>query len=353
MGKGKKYAVTLISAGQIVENLHFGPFCHDWWLTRPNRTSAHTFLLPIRLGMKTLTVLNDCNFIITVVKGYAGHSNSPGFFCCSEEKQSGICGSSTEAINACYEEVFRSNAKFPGPPVMGFDNSDVVEQLFSDVIFRPYTFNLGRLNIFVLGMGKSKKPEWNYAGDGYKSIFQCNSNNVRSVYVQELEHEECTVQVFIDDAFAKLYNASDPNKVWLYIDRFSNYTGKVLFGLEYLYTQSCIEQVQIPSCTVLQWALEGVLENLYEYHLKKKTRGIKWRDFFDNWLNQESSIIELRGAILDLYPHNHEISDREWRAWKAFIRHAGCTNINPFKKGESEVNKIKLCSFLLIISIIS
>src|SRR3954469_14248876 len=109
MSKNKEYAVTLISAGQIVENLHFGPSCHNWWLTRPNnKTSTYTFLLPIRLGMKTLTVLYNCNFIITVVKGYAGHSNSPGFFCYSEERQTGICSSSTEAINACYKEVFRS-----------------------------------------------------------------------------------------------------------------------------------------------------------------------------------------------------------------------------------------------------
>ena len=74
-------------------------------------------------------------------------------------------------------------------------------------------------------------------------------------------------------------------------------------------------------------------------------RKIKWRDFFDKWFNQESSIIELRGAILDLYPHDHEISDREWRAWKAFIQHAGCTNITPFKKGESKVSKIKTSVF--------
>src|SRR5581483_12290210 len=321
MGKGKQYVVTLITAGQIVENLHFGPFCHDWWLTRPNKTPTYTFLLPIRLGMKTLTVLKDCNFIITVVKGYSGHPNSPGFFCCSDEKQSGICSSSTEAINACYKEVFCSNAKYPGPPVMGFDNPDIVEQLFSDVIFRPFMFSLARLNIFVLGMGKSKKPEWNYAGDGYKSVLQCKFNSVRSVYVQNMGYEECIVEVFIDDALEKLYSASDPNKVWLDIGRFPNYTGKDLFGLECSYTQFCIEQVQIPSCTVLQWTSEGVLESLYEYHLKRQIlRKIKWRDFFDKWLNQESSIIELRGAILDLYPHDHEISDREWRAWKAFIQ---------------------------------
>ena len=36
---------------------------------------------------------------------------------------------------------------------MGFDNSNIVEQLLSDVTFRPYMFKLEKLNIFVLGMG--------------------------------------------------------------------------------------------------------------------------------------------------------------------------------------------------------
>ncbi|CAG8733899.1 10592_t:CDS:1, partial [Rhizophagus irregularis] len=118
MSKSKEYITTLISPGKIVENLHFGPFCHNWWLARPiNKNPTHTPLLPIRLGMKTHTVLKKCDFIITVVKD-TQHPNSPGFLCFSEEYRSGVCSSPTEAINTCYEKVFRSNAKFPGPQVM-------------------------------------------------------------------------------------------------------------------------------------------------------------------------------------------------------------------------------------------
>lgn len=86
MGKNKKYVVTLISTGQIVENLHFGPFCHAWWLTRPmNKTSTHTSLLPLRLGMKIHTILNKRDFIITVTES-AEHPNYPEFLCYSKEK---------------------------------------------------------------------------------------------------------------------------------------------------------------------------------------------------------------------------------------------------------------------------
>ena len=85
----------------------------------------HTFLLPIRLGMKTHMILNKYEFIITVIKD-TEHPNSPGFFCFSEKKWSGICNSLTEAINTCYEKVFHLNAKFSDLLVMGFDNSNIV-----------------------------------------------------------------------------------------------------------------------------------------------------------------------------------------------------------------------------------
>ncbi|GET51900.1 hypothetical protein GLOIN_2v1880126 [Rhizophagus irregularis DAOM 181602=DAOM 197198] len=337
MSKSKEYITTLISPGKIVENLHFGPFCHNWWFARPiNKNPTHTPLLPIRLGMKTHTVLKKCDFIITVVKD-TQHPNSPGFLCFSEEYRSGVCSSPTDT---CYEKVFHSNAKFPGPQVMGFDNSNIIQQLLDDIIFRPYMISLEKLNVIVLGMGKSKKPEWNYAGEGYKSVFQSHYNGIKSAFIQEIEDEECVVQIYTNDTLIKTYNAIDPNEVWLCIGRLSNYSGKKIFGLENPYTQICIQQAQIPSCTVLDWTLEGVLENLYKYHLKRRiSREVKWH-LFNKWLNQKSDILELRKAILDLYPSGYEINEREWRAWRAFVRNAGCTNITP-----SKMENLKLFEF--------
>ena len=115
-----------------------------------------------------------------------------------------------------------------------------------------------------------KTPEWNYAEEGYKSVFQYNFDGIRSTFVQELENEECVVQIFTNDTLVRTYSAIDPDEVWLQINRLSNYSGKELFGLENSYTQICIQQVRIPSCTVLDWAFEGILENLYKYHLKRR-----------------------------------------------------------------------------------
>src|SRR4051794_18334135 len=97
--------------------------------------------------------------------------------------------------------------------------------------------DLGKLNIIVLKMGKSKKLEWNYAGEGYKSILQFNFNGVKSAFVQEIKDNEYVVQIYTNkDTLVKAFNAIDPDKVWLYIGRLSNYYGKNLFGLENSYT---------------------------------------------------------------------------------------------------------------------
>ena len=74
---------------------------------------------------------------------------------------------------------------------------------------------------------------------------------MRSTFIQKLEDEECIVQIFINDTLVKTYSTIDLDKVWLLINRLSNYSKKNLFGLENSYTQICIQQVQIPSCTVL------------------------------------------------------------------------------------------------------
>ncbi|RIB04326.1 hypothetical protein C2G38_2222664 [Gigaspora rosea] len=44
MPKRKEYFVKLISLGIIVENLHFGPFCCNWWLSRPDNNEIKNIL---------------------------------------------------------------------------------------------------------------------------------------------------------------------------------------------------------------------------------------------------------------------------------------------------------------------
>ncbi|CAB4395059.1 unnamed protein product [Rhizophagus irregularis] len=125
--------------------------------------------------MKSHTVLNKRNFIITVVND-AERPNFPGFLCYSKENQSGVCSSPTEAINTCYEKVFDSNAKFPGPQVMGFDNSNIIQQLLNDLYppdyeindrewraWKAFVRNAGCTNITPFKKGESKFEFWTKA----------------------------------------------------------------------------------------------------------------------------------------------------------------------------------------------
>ncbi|CAI2178751.1 5561_t:CDS:1 [Funneliformis geosporum] len=109
---------------------------------------------------------------------------------------------------------------------MGFDNSNIIQQLLGNVIFHPFMFNLGKLNIFVLGIEKSKNLKWNYVGERYKSIFQYKFDGIRSIFIQVLKDEEYVVQIFTNSTLVRTYSDIDPDKIWLQINRLSNYPEK-------------------------------------------------------------------------------------------------------------------------------
>ena len=47
----------------------------------------------------------------------------------------------------------------------------------------------------------------------------------------------------------------------------------------------------------------------YDYHLKRRTiANINWHQFFLDWFEQESLIIELYSQLQILYPKNYQFS---------------------------------------------
>ncbi|RIB23891.1 hypothetical protein C2G38_2169971 [Gigaspora rosea] len=81
------------------------------------------------------------------------------------------------------------------------------------------------------------------------------------------------------------------------------------------------------------------MTNIYNYHLKCCIMAnINWYQFFSNWLEQPNTIIELRSALQLIYPIEHEIGEREFRAWKAILKNVGCFDITPYEKDQSNVS---------------
>jgi hypothetical protein len=56
--------------------------------------------------------------------------------------------------------------------------------------------------------------------------------------------------------------------------------------------------------------------------------------------NDKKTIIEITSALKKIYPPNYEFKEREMRAWKAMLSHAGCTNITPFANDISTVSHL-------------
>ena len=90
--------------------------------------------------MKTLTKLNSCDFIITVLGPDIEISPGPRYLanCCfinNELVNGDICISSSVAITSLYKRLFGTKTKFSGPLVMGFDQEIIVKQLLENIQF--------------------------------------------------------------------------------------------------------------------------------------------------------------------------------------------------------------------------
>src|SRR5207244_5620286 len=103
-----------------------------------------------------------------------------------------------------------------------------------------------------------------------------------------------------------------------------------LFDIDKEYTQTIINQLQIPSCTLKEWDNMPLLQEIFEYHLRRRTKAdVNWMGFIENWKNQQSKIIELPTSLTKLYGSNYQVNLRELCAWRSMLRHMGCIEITP------------------------
>ena len=158
MGKRKTYQVCLVSPGVLDENLHYGPFSRDWWETRcTNNTNGISNLYPIRINMKTLVILQNIHFIVTVIQGHSGSLQQPGYICEAEGSKSNIFNNPSGAITTLYQKLFNNNTKFSGPLIMDYNKIEISEQLLVGVTFHPFCYFFEKFWLFVYGIGISSE----------------------------------------------------------------------------------------------------------------------------------------------------------------------------------------------------
>ncbi|CAB4398687.1 unnamed protein product [Rhizophagus irregularis] len=135
------------------------------------------------------------------------------------------------------------------------------------------------------------------------------------------------------------YTGNSPNDVWQKVGVLQEHRGVDLFGISHPQIQTFIQTQLIPRCPPDEWHFINKMQALWNYHLRKFTlASIKWNEFFIEWYNETKTVVEITTSLKKLYPPNYIIKEREMRAWRTMLNHAGCTNITPYTRNVSPVS---------------
>ncbi len=343
MPKHRSITVSLVDLGSVVEEFHYGPYSRYWWKISTDKENATFFSL--RIGQKMKTCLNNRDFFVTIVVGNKNNVAIPGYLCQSDAYISQIENDPSKAISSVYTRIFENGTRFSGPLVLGWQDEDIIHQLLRDVLFVPSSIIIDSLKIFIYGIGISSQINWLNAGPGYKSSFMHKFNgNKQAIYVSKIEEDKCILEIYQDNQMKKKFEGETPIDVWEKSEQMKKYNGNQLFGLENSFVQTLIRQykvVKLPTCVPKNWNDYSIMKLLYDYHLKRRTiANINWHQFFLDWSEQESPIIELYSQLQILYPKNYQFGDRELRAWQSMLRDAGSHDVTPWSNKESEVMRL-------------
>ncbi|RHZ88404.1 hypothetical protein Glove_23g270 [Diversispora epigaea] len=329
MTKRNKSKPTLLSCGSLIPSLHYGPFSRDWWYTTTIENEIP--LVPIRLGMKIAIILKEQKFILRVVQGYSRHSQQPGYCCQAGIFSSNVEESCSAALTSIYQRIFQTKTKFSGPQELGFDDDSIVNQLLEGVLFRPFYILVDKFRIFIYSLDKQD----------FASLFVYTYCKKRSLFVQTMEKTSCKIEIYHETTLVVTFEGDTPMEVWKKTGILQKLDGFVLFGLNDNYTKKRLKSRELPTCQPTDWTNDDTMNVLYSYYLKKRTlANINWQSMFLKWT---SGIMEIWSSLRKIYPENHVFGEREIRAWQAFLRAAGCTNITP-----SGIDKSKAIYFIIL-----
>ncbi|CAB4493351.1 unnamed protein product [Rhizophagus irregularis] len=151
----QKHKRQLLTPGDIVRNLHYGPFAVNWWFFTGIKTKTakvKQIAIPIRVNMRIKFELNQTEVIIRVVDNNWKHG-----YVCELDMEAIIYSTPSAAINETYKKKINVKTRFSGP-------------------------------VSVITLGTSDQAELNFAGPGYRSSFIINIIDNTLRYAQTLPH---------------------------------------------------------------------------------------------------------------------------------------------------------------------
>ncbi|CAG8663341.1 13913_t:CDS:1, partial [Racocetra fulgida] len=207
------------------------------------------------------------------------NEKQPGFQCNSGSKFSDIEETSSVTITSLYNHLFsNSNTRFSGPYILGWDNKDLLDASLKGVEFRPFAFKVGKYLIQIISIGIESNSDLMGAGIGYMSSFIGEYNKKQASFIQTVEPNYLyQIAIYQSNQDPILILGTSPNNVWKKTGLFKKFCGTQLFGLENSLTQKEISTQKISKCTPVSWNNEAIINNIFNYHLKKRTiANINW-----------------------------------------------------------------------------
>ncbi|RGB30066.1 hypothetical protein C1646_765815 [Rhizophagus diaphanus] len=193
--------------------------------------------------------LNQKYFIIRIVHNLE-NPNILGFICKEEGINSEVLSSSSAAINTIYGHVFgnKSKPKYLRTTMLDFHNPYMIQQMFNNVDFCPFTICLYSIKIFMVSIPDNN----NYKGFAFSFMYK---------YKQKQNDQTNLLQ---------------------------NCDGVDLFGINH---------------PLVQFKFKEQYERLFP-------KTYFWHRILYHWYNQKSTIIEIKSFICDVYNDNHEINPK-------------------------------------------
>ncbi|RHZ50879.1 hypothetical protein Glove_490g69 [Diversispora epigaea] len=284
-----------------------------------------------RVGMKTQVEIKNRPFIIRVVQGNKHNNSLPGFLCESLlESNEEVENDPTSAISKLYKKIFQNETRFLGTLMMGMENESILNELVSDLNFRPFSINTLKFNILIHSIGEN--------GFEFASSLFYSKSKERALFFQTMNDNEYSICIYKAYQLFEKFQGLDSNDVWKKIGILKDQSEITLFGLDNSIVQEKLEQARRVVCFYNEWDNYSKMEQIFKYNLQKRTSSqINWYSLFEEWKQNNCQIIELYSRLALLYPSNYIFSKREIRAWQAMLRATGCVNITPFDKKESEI----------------
>ena len=79
---------------------------------------------------------------------------------------------------------------------MGWNNKNIIEQLSQNISFYPFSFFVGKHQVFVYGIGFSSYEDWNNSESGYKALINYKYLDKPAIFVSTIENENCIFKIY-------------------------------------------------------------------------------------------------------------------------------------------------------------